>query len=200
MKWDIETPIPTEKIVSNIKTILKLESKISAIKSCLDCEMSAHNGKTNTPSASIDLALKAIQEKQEKPIQKLEENIDFLQKELTAKNELIKTIMDTQKDLVNTFFNNQEKKPLLKTLNTVAVNKMNKMNNYHHKVNKVSKHTFAPAIIDINIIEINIILRLPGQINYDFQIKITKKVINHNCNIKHTRNKRTNIEEISIKM
>ena len=66
MKWDIETPIPTEKIVSNIKTILKLESKISAIKGCLDCEMSAHNDKTNTPSASTDLALKAIQEKQKK--------------------------------------------------------------------------------------------------------------------------------------
>ena len=39
----------------------------------------------------------------------MEQNIDFLQKELTTKNEFIKTTMDTQKDLVNTLFNIQEK-------------------------------------------------------------------------------------------
>ena len=39
----------------------------------------------------------------------MEQNIDFLQKELTTKNEYIKTIMDTQKYLVNTSFNIQEK-------------------------------------------------------------------------------------------
>ena len=57
---------------------------------------------------------------------------------------------------------------------------MNKMNNHHHKVNKVSKHTFAPAISETN----NIITRKTGQINYNFQTKITKKVINHNHKIK----------------
>ena len=66
IKCDIETPITTGKIVSNTKAILKLEAKISAIKGYLDCETSALNGKTNTLSASIDLALKAIEEKQEK--------------------------------------------------------------------------------------------------------------------------------------
>ena len=51
---------------SNTKTILKLEAKISTIKGYLDCDISALNDKTNTLSASIDLALKAIEEKQEK--------------------------------------------------------------------------------------------------------------------------------------
>ena len=55
---------------------------------------------TNTLSASIYPALKAIEEKQEKIIQNLE-NIDFLQKEQTKRNEFIKTMMITQKDLVN---------------------------------------------------------------------------------------------------
>ena len=108
MKYDIETPKTTGKIVSNTKTILKLEAKISAIKGYLDCKISALSDKTNTLSASIDLALKAIEEKQEKTIQNLEQNIDFLQEELATKNEFIKAIMDTQKDLVNTLFNNQE--------------------------------------------------------------------------------------------
>ena len=63
---------------------------------------------------------------------------------------------------------------------------MNKMNNHHHKVNKVRKHTFAPAISETN----NIITRKTGQINYNFQTKITKNVINHNRKIKHSRNKR----------
>ena len=109
MKCNIETPITTGKIVSNTKTVVKLEAKISGIKVYLDCEISALNGKTNTLFASIDLALKAVEEKQENTIQNLEQNTDFLQKELTTKNEFIKAIMDTQKDLVNILFNNQEK-------------------------------------------------------------------------------------------
>ena len=109
MKCNIEIPITTGKIISNAKTILKLEAKISAIKCYLDCKISALSDKTNTLSASIDLALKAIEEKQEKTIQNLEQNTDFLQKELTTKNEFIIAIMDTQRDLVNTLFNNQEK-------------------------------------------------------------------------------------------
>ena len=63
MKCNIETPITTGKIVSNTKTILKQEAKISAIKGYLDREISALNDKTNTLSTSIDLALKAIEEK-----------------------------------------------------------------------------------------------------------------------------------------
>ena len=78
MKCDIETLIPISKLASNTKTILKLEAKISSIKSYLDCEISALNGKTSTLSASIDLVLKAIEEKQEKTIQNLEQKIDFL--------------------------------------------------------------------------------------------------------------------------
>ena len=78
IKCDIEIPITTGKIVSNTKTILKLEAKISAIKGYLDCEVSALNDKTNTLSASTDLELKAIEGKQEKPIRNLVQNIDFL--------------------------------------------------------------------------------------------------------------------------
>ena len=109
MKSDIETPMATGKIVSNTRTILKLETKISSIKCYHDCEISALIDKTNTLSAKIDLALKAIEEKQQKTIQNLDQSIDFLQKELITKNEFIKAIMDTQKDLVNTLFNIQEK-------------------------------------------------------------------------------------------
>ena len=88
---------------------MKLGTKIFAIKSYRDYEISVLNDKTNTVSASIDLALKAIEEKQEKTIPNLERNIDFLQKEQTTKNEFVKTIMDTQKDLVNTLSHIHEK-------------------------------------------------------------------------------------------
>ena len=50
MQYDIERPKQTAKSVtpkeSNTKTILKLEAKISAIKSCCGCEISALNGAT----------------------------------------------------------------------------------------------------------------------------------------------------------
>ena len=72
MKCDIETPIITGKIVSDTKTILKLEAKIPAIKGYLDFEILALNDKTNSLSASIDLALKAMEGIQEKTIQNLE--------------------------------------------------------------------------------------------------------------------------------
>ena len=45
------------------------------------------------------------------------------------------------------------------------------MNSHHHKVNNVSKHTYTPAIIET----INIITHKTGQINHNFQTKITKK-------------------------
>ena len=67
MKCDIETPITTGKIVSDTKTILKLD-KIPAIKGYLDFEILALNDKTNSLSASIDLALKAMEGIQEKTI------------------------------------------------------------------------------------------------------------------------------------
>ena len=78
---DIETTIPTGKVISNKKTILKLEAKISVIKGYLDCKLSAFNDRTHNLSASTDLAIKATEEKQRKTIQKLKQNIDFLQKE-----------------------------------------------------------------------------------------------------------------------
>ena len=59
MLCEIETLIPTGKSVTP-------KEKISATKSYLDCEISALNDKTNTLSASIDLSLKAIEEKQRK--------------------------------------------------------------------------------------------------------------------------------------
>ena len=58
--------------------------------------------KKNTLSASIDLALKAIEEKQEKTTHNLEQNIDFLQKELTAKNEFIKAMINTKRSREHT--------------------------------------------------------------------------------------------------
>ena len=68
MKCDIEIPIITGKIVRDTKTILKLEAKIPAIKGYLDFEILAFNDKTNSLSASIDLALKAMEGIQEKTI------------------------------------------------------------------------------------------------------------------------------------
>ena len=90
--------------------------------------------------------------------------------------------MGTQNDLVNI----QEKLPfktLIKKLTTVA---FNKINNPHHKIKKANKSTFAVAIIKT----INSITQKTGRINYNFQIKISKKVINQNRNIKHNHSKR----------
>ena len=55
-----------------LKQLYQLEKvKISAIKICLDCEITALNDKTNTLFARTDLALKAIDKKQEKTIHNL---------------------------------------------------------------------------------------------------------------------------------
>ena len=93
--------------------------------------------------------------------------------------------MDTQKDFVNTLFNIQEKGSS-QNLKHCCCQQNEQTSNHHHEVNKVSKHTFPPAIFET----ISIVTCKKGQINYNFQTKITKKIINHKRNIKGNRNKR----------
>ena len=89
--------------------------------------------------------------------------------------------MDTQKDLVNTLSNIQEKASSQnlneKKLNTVAVSKIN---NHHHKLNKVHKSTFTLAILKQSIASHSKQERPITTSRPKF-----KKVINHNHSIKH---------------
>ena len=91
---------------SNTKTISKLEDKIPALKSYLDCEISALNYKTNTVSASI---LKAIEETCKSkayayvtvPIHISEELKKVNGLEFTSKNILIKKAQKTHQNNIN---------------------------------------------------------------------------------------------------
>ena len=94
---------------SNTKTISKLKDKISALKSYLDCEISALNYKTNTVSASIDLALKAIEETCKSkayayvtvPTHISDELMKVNGLEFTSKNGLIKKAQKTHQNNIN---------------------------------------------------------------------------------------------------
>ena len=69
---------------------LKLEAQISALRSYMKCELSAMNYKCLLKSASCQ------SNNENKTFETLQDNVKFLQKEFAAKNDLIRSLIETQ--------------------------------------------------------------------------------------------------------
>ena len=74
---------------------MNMEAKVSALKGYIDCEISILNSKVDQFIESFKETTK-IEKRESSSIEILQENIRFLQKELLAKNDLIKPLMETQ--------------------------------------------------------------------------------------------------------
>ena len=77
---------------------MNMESKFSAIKGYIDCEISILNSKVDQFIESLKETITKIEKLDSisNSIKILQENIRFLQKELLAKNDLIKPLMETR--------------------------------------------------------------------------------------------------------
>ena len=77
---------------------MNMESKLSAIKGYIDCEISILNSKVDQFIESLKETITKIEKLDSisNSIKILQENIRFLQKELLAKNDLIKPLMETR--------------------------------------------------------------------------------------------------------
>ena len=76
---------------------MNMEAKFSALKGYIDCEISILNSKVDQFIESLKERITKIEKRESSSIEILQENIHFLQKELLAKNNLIKSLMETVK-------------------------------------------------------------------------------------------------------
>ena len=75
---------------------MNMEAKFSALKGYIDCEISIVNSKADLFIELLKETVTKIEKRESSNIEILQENIRFLQKELLAKNDLTKYLMETQ--------------------------------------------------------------------------------------------------------
>ena len=98
---NVETPQPKPVIHNKNKpeeeiNALKLEVQLSALKSYMNCELSTMNNKLDSLSQCVIKNAICQSNNENKNFETVQDNVKFLQKELTAKNDLIKSLMETQ--------------------------------------------------------------------------------------------------------
>ena len=105
---DIQTPLTTN---DNIPSLTKHsdKAKFSALKFYIDCEISILNSKADQFIESLKETITKIEKRESSSIEILQQNIHFLQKELLAKNDLIKSLMETQTVALEAITNLKEK-------------------------------------------------------------------------------------------
>ena len=104
---NIQTPsiqstqnVPTETV--NEQRIWKIEAQLSALKSLVNCEISIFDKRLNTFSDTLNHLLKNLEVSQNSNTDLLKENVEYLKKELNSKDELIKSLTDTQATILDT--------------------------------------------------------------------------------------------------
>ena len=75
---------------------------MSALKSHEECELSALANKRETMSPNLWKTVNAQQDSVYKNIELLQQNFSYLQKELSSKNEMIKSLLGVQSALIET--------------------------------------------------------------------------------------------------
>ena len=126
---NIKTPV-IEKI-KNVQQSedAKLEAQFSALKSYVICEISTLVNKIEQISESLN----NLKQNDNRNTDMLEYNISFLQQELRSKDELIKSIMDTQTMVLETISKqNQIKGPDENLSNVLQHHHKNYIEKVHH--------------------------------------------------------------------
>ena len=88
---------------------MNMDAKFSALKGYIDCEISVLNSKVELFIDSLKEKTTEIEKRESNNTEILQENIRFLQNELLAKNDLIKSLMETQTVALEAITNLKEK-------------------------------------------------------------------------------------------
>ena len=130
MNQTLPTPHPDNIIANNINNptprnnAWKYETKISVLKSYVSCKLSTLHNKIDRFMETFN---KTISNFETKPYEILQDNIEFLQNELRSKDEIIKTLMETQTAVLENLHLN---KPPQQTENNTSFQKdVNHLNN-----------------------------------------------------------------------
>ena len=117
--------VPTETV--NEQLIWKKKAQLSALKSLVNCEILIIDKKLNTFSETLNHVLKKLEVSQNSNTDLLKKNVEYLKKELSSKDELIKS--NTQTAILETigkFKRNEVETSLILT-------PLQKNNQSHHK-------------------------------------------------------------------
>ena len=95
---EIQTPLTTNDNLSSLtkhsdKAFLNMEATFSALKGYIDCETLILNSKVDLFIKSLKETITKVEKRERNNIEILQENIRFLQKELLAKNDLVKSLI-----------------------------------------------------------------------------------------------------------
>ena len=91
----------------------KVEAQVTALKSYVKCGISSINNKIE----SLFECLNKISSNEKKTLEILQENISFLQKELTSKDEIIKALIEKQTSILESVSNQKLKNESNKLVN-----------------------------------------------------------------------------------
>ena len=134
---DSQTPLATNGNLSSLtkhsdKAFMNMEAKFSALKDYIDCEILILNSKVDLFIDSLKET--KIEKRESSNIEILQENIRFLQKELLAKNDLIKSLMETQTVALEAITNLKGKPQAQQELSNITYKQQ-----IQHHVTKVTK-------------------------------------------------------------
>ena len=133
MNQTLSTPHPDNIMTNDINNptprnnAWKYEAKISALKSYVQCELSTLHNKIDRFMETFN---KTISTFETKPYEILQDNIDFLQNELRSKDEIIKTLMETQTAVLE---NLHLSKPPQQTESCLSSNKLKEVKTFFEK-------------------------------------------------------------------
>ena len=134
---DIPTPplqnsfTPAKKPESDMSTV-KIEVLITALKSYVSCEISMIHDKLTSFCEHINKKLSNLNHREDKHLESLQDNISFLQKKLLMKNEIIKSLTETQTVVLDTISTSQRTLTANKN-SSDALETPNTANTTHHQ-------------------------------------------------------------------
>ena len=114
---------------------MNMEAKFSALKGYIDCEISILNSKVDQFIESLKETITKIEKRESSSIEILQENIRFLQKELLAKTDLIKSLTETQTVALEAITNPKEKPQDQRELSNVTYEQQIQQHHQGHQNN-----------------------------------------------------------------
>ena len=82
--------------------IWKIEARLSVLKSLVNCKILIIDKRFITFSDSLNHVLKNLEVSQSSNSDLLKDNVEYLKKELNCNDELIKSLIDTQTEILDT--------------------------------------------------------------------------------------------------
>ena len=115
---------------------MKMKAEFCTLKGCIDCEISILNNKFDQFIESLKETTTKIEKRRSNSIEILQENIPFLQKEVLAKNDLIKSLMETQAVALEAVTNLKEKAQDQGEQRNITYKQQTEQHNHGHQKNQ----------------------------------------------------------------